>query len=259
MEHLDFNVGSDTMPLLREAWFRQAVVYSVDRAAVAAASFDTLIPNYPALHNLTLSPVEAGYEPIFASYVYDLQAVAGLMVAHGCARAVDGIWSCGGNRASVRFATTSGNVQREFVQQQMVAQARAAGIELVPDNSPAGFLFGARLPAGQYELIMFTWVRGPGTPTVQDLYGCDGQSNFMGYCSPAVTDLGARADVELDSVVRAQLINDANRILAADVPSVPLFLRPAFLVHRTTLRGPEVNPGSLVIGTWNVEEWRVQR
>ena len=146
MEHLDFNVGSATMPLLRETWFRQAVVYAIDRAAVAAASFDTLVPNYPALHNLSFSSIEAGYEPVFAHYVYSPQTVAGLMVAHGCARGADGIWSCGGVRASVRFATTTGNVQRELVQQLMVAQARAAGIELVPDNSPGGVLFGTRLP-----------------------------------------------------------------------------------------------------------------
>lgn len=256
MEHLDFQVESDTMPLLRETWFRQAVVYSVDRAAVAAASFDTLIPNYPALHNLSFSTIEPWYEPVFAHYVYDPQTVAALMAAHGCTRGADGIWSCGGTRASVRFATTSGNVQRELVQQQMVAQARAAGIELVPDNSPPAFLFGTRLAEGQYELVMFTWVRGASLPSVRALYGCGGELNSMRYCSPALTDLALRAEVEFDDSMRAQLINDSNRILAADVPSVPLFLRPSFIVHRTTLRGPEVNPGGF--GTWNVEEWRVK-
>ena len=180
MEHLDFNVGSATMPLLREAWFRQAVVYSVDRAAVAAASFDTLIPNYPALHNLSFAAVEPSYEPVFAHYIYSLQTVAELMTAHGCARAADGIWSCGGTRASVKFATTSGNIQRELIQQQIVAQARAAGIELVPDNSPGSVLFGTRLGAGQYELIMFTWVRGASLPSVRAAYGCGGEYELHG-------------------------------------------------------------------------------
>ena len=112
MEHLDFNVGSDTMPLLREAWFRQAVAYAVDRTAVAAASVDTSVSNHPALHNLSFSSIEPDYEPVFAHYVYDLQTVAGLMGAHGCTRAADGIWSCGGIRASVKFATTTGNAAR---------------------------------------------------------------------------------------------------------------------------------------------------
>ena len=58
MEHLDFNVQSPTMPLLRETWFRQAVAFSIDRSAVAAATYDTLLPNYPALHNLSFSSLQ---------------------------------------------------------------------------------------------------------------------------------------------------------------------------------------------------------
>ena len=86
MEHLDFNVGSTTMPLLRETWFRQAVVYAIDRAAVAAVSHEPVVSNHPALHNLSFSSIEPDYEPVFSHYVYDLQTVAGLMGAHGCTR-----------------------------------------------------------------------------------------------------------------------------------------------------------------------------
>lgn len=255
MEHLDFNVQSAAMPLIRERWFRQAVAYAIDRDAVAAVSYNTLVPNYPALHNLIFSSAHAAYEPVFARYTHDAAAVTAIMLDHGCVRGADGIWSCGGTRASVRFATTAGNLQRELVQQDMVAQARAAGIELVPDNDPAGILFGTRLGARQYELIMFTWVRGAALPSLRALYACDGEQNFMGYCSQAVTDLALRVDVEVDPAVRAQLVNDANGILAEDVPSLPLFQRITFLVQRDFLRGPRLNPGGL--GLWNVETWRL--
>ena len=36
-----------------------------------------LIPNHPALHNLSFSSVEPDYEPVFAHYVYDPQTVGG--------------------------------------------------------------------------------------------------------------------------------------------------------------------------------------
>ena len=256
MEHLDFNVQSAAMPLLRETWFRQAVAFAIDRAAVAAASYDTLLPNYPALHNLSFSSLQPEYEPVFARYGYDPQAVAALMLGHGCVRGADEIWSCAGTRASVKFATTSGNPQRELVQQQMLTQARSAGIELVADNASPTVLLGTRLPARQYELIMFTWLVGGGLPAVRQLYGCDGENNFMGYCSPAVTDLGLRIEAEVDPVVRARLINDANTIMAEDVPSVPLFLKLALLVQQETLHGPQVNPSGHA--TWNVETWRLE-
>ena len=152
------------------------------------------------------------------------------MLGHGCVRGADEIWSCAGTRASVKFATTSGNPQRELVQQQMLTQARSAGIELVVDNASPTVLFGTRLPARQYELIMFTWLVGGGLPAVRQLYGCNGENNFMDYCSPTVTELGLRIEAEVDPVVRARLINDANTIMAEDVPSVPLFLKLALLV-----------------------------
>ena len=255
MEHLDFNVQSATMPLLREAWFRQAIAFSLDRPAVAAATYDTLVSNHPSLNNLSFSNLQPEYEPVFARYGYDAQTVASLMLDHGCVRDADEIWSCAGTRASVKFATTSGNETREFVQQQMVAQARAAGIELVVDNSPGGFLFGTRLPGRQFELIMFTWLFGGALPDVRGLYGCGSLQNYMDYCSQAVTALGLRIEAEVDTVVRAQLINDANRIMAEDVPSLPLFLRLALLVQKETLSGPQVNPNGHT--TWNIETWRI--
>ena len=254
MEHVDFNVSSATMPLLRERWFRQALAHALDRAAVANSLYDQLVPSYPALHNLTLSSLEPSYEPVFSLYAGDPAAVAALMGDHGCARGADEIWVCGGIRASVKLATTTGNEQRALVQQQLIDQARAAGIELVPDNSSAGVLFGSRLGARDYEAIMFAWVRSAAMPSLRSLYGCGGQQNFMNYCSPALDALATAAATELDPAERARLANDANRVLAEDVPSLPLFLRIAFLARNEALRGPRLNPAGF--GTWNTEAWR---
>lgn len=254
MEHIDFNVGSATMPLLRERWFRQAVAHALDRQAVANSLYDQLVSTYPALHNLSLSNVQPAYDPVFARYAGDSAAVAALMGDHGCARGADGIWVCGGIRASVKLATTTGNQQRALVQQQLIGQAGAAGIELVPDNSSAGVLFGSRLGARDYEAIMFAWVRSAAMPSLTSLYGCGGQQNFMNYCSPALDALALAAETELDPAERARLANDANRVLAEDMPSLPLFMRIAFLARREALRGPQLNAAGF--GTWNTEEWR---
>jgi peptide/nickel transport system substrate-binding protein len=177
------------------------------------------------------------------------------MRQHRCALGPDRIWSCGGIRASVRFATTSGNATRALIQQRMVDDARAAGIELVPDNSTAGVLFGTRLPARDYELIMFAWPLG-GTPNVGlgVFYGCDGASNFLAYCSERVTGLLANADEDDDPTV---LLRRADALLAEDVPSLPLFQHPLFLAHQQSLSGIEMNAGPQTL-TWNVEEWRIE-
>ncbi len=253
MEHLDFHVQSADMPLLQQRWFRQAVAYSIDRDALATAAYGSLIPGYPALHNLTFASSQTAYRPVFSRYAYNPEAVSALMLENECVRGPDDIWSCSGTRASVKLATTTGNQIRELVQQAMIAQAKAAGIELVPDNSSSGVLFGERLPARDYESILFTWVLGGLDP--RDQYACAGTANDLGYCSDGVDSLLEDAATEVDPALRAQLLNDANRVLAVDVPTIPLFRRPAFLVQRETLQGPRLNPAGQA--TWNVEAWNL--
>ena len=96
------------------------------------------------------------------------------MQSHGCVLGGDSIWTCGGVRASVKLATTTGNALRSLAQQRLQTRAAAAGIELVPDNSSTGILFGTRLPAGQYEMAYFSWVQDGQGIGLANLYGCGG-------------------------------------------------------------------------------------
>jgi peptide/nickel transport system substrate-binding protein len=256
LEHLDFNVDSAAMPLLQQQWFRQAVAFALDREALPPLLFASLGLTAGVQQSLLYPSIHADYVPHFEQYGYSAQRVTEIMEAHGCARGSDGIWSCPAGRASVKFATTTGNQPRALAQQELVTRAAAAGIELVPDNSPAGVLFGQRLPARDYELIMFTLLRDADPGGLVDLYGCDGSQNFTGYCSPAVTDLLTRSDSELDAAARAALVNEADAILADEAPSIPLFLRPSVLAYHTRLHGPAHN-GTTEGPTWNVEEWCV--
>lgn len=256
VEHIDVNVASAAMPLLREAWFRRALAYSLDRDAASASAYETLIPSYPALQNLSYLPVQAEYEPTFAGYSFDPQAVSEIMLAQGCVTGSDGIWSCGGVRASVKLATVQGNALREQLQALLIPRAREAGIELVPDNSPPSVLFGTRLPARDYELIWFSSGNSVGrSPWL--FYGCGGSANTLEYCSPAVDDFLLRAEEATDLAAKGQLVNHGYRLLAVDVPTIPLFARPVFLVRRNTLLGPVLNPEGNA--TWNVEVWRLGR
>jgi peptide/nickel transport system substrate-binding protein len=253
-EHVDLNVASATMPLLRERWFRQAVLRSLDRATAVAPVYQPGVPAYPVLQSLRYRLPQPEYVPTYAGYAYDRAAVASLMTGNGCALGGDGIWVCGGVRASVRFATTTGNAVREQLQAALIASARDAGIELVPDNAPASVLLVSRLPAGQYEAIMFAWVTQVGT-SPRNLYTCGGASNSTGYCSPPVDELIGRAEGTIDPAARAALYNQAYGLLAADAVTIPLLARPLFQVRRDRLAGPRLNPqGSQ---TWNIETWRI--
>jgi peptide/nickel transport system substrate-binding protein len=254
LEHLFANVESPSMPLLAERWFRQALAHALDRDGGVDVAFGDLSPGLPTAQSLVHLSQQPAHTPHMATYDYDPARVSELMLANGCVLGSDGVWSCGGTRASVRFTTTTNNPLRLAVQSHFQQKALAAGIELVADNSPASVLFPTRLPARTYELVMFTLIMSGDASHLGSVYGCEGDQDFSEYCSSQVTALTDAAEVEVDDATRAALGNQVDDLLADDVPALPLFQRPTFLAHRPTLCGVVGSATSRGV-TWNVEEW----
>jgi peptide/nickel transport system substrate-binding protein len=138
----------------------------------------------------------------------------------------------------------------------MQRQLKSVGIELVARFQVAGTLFGTTLPSGDWDLAMFTWVGSPSTPiTIKDLYACGGEQNYMNYCNKKLTAVQNAVAAELDAAKRAQMLNSSElKYMVKDIPSIPLFARPIYVIRANTVKGPVVNPtgeGS----PWNVANW----
>jgi peptide/nickel transport system substrate-binding protein len=256
LEHLDFNeTAKGGLPLLRAPWFRQAIAYSIDRNALVKQLFATLNPKLTPLQNLTYVNNQKEYQPHFQSYTYSPSKVASIMQKHSCNKGGDGIWVCNGTRASIKFGTTAGNKLRELSQEIMQAQAKNAGIELVPNNAPSRIFF-PQLADFNYQMALFAWV-GTGDPAGQiDIYGCGGESNWKGYCSNKVTSLFKQSDAELDPAKRIAEVNSADANMALNVPTLPLYQKPTYLVYKTKLHNIRDNP-TLQGPTDNMEDWWV--
>jgi peptide/nickel transport system substrate-binding protein len=261
LEHIDINTGAgNSTPLLGQAWFRQAIAYSLDRQGMVKQLFQTLNPGLPILNNLSYVNGQKGiYEPHFAKYQINSKAkriakVAALMKAHNCTKGGDGIYSCGGEKASVRLGTTAGNKLRELAVEIMQAQAKDAGIEFRADSQPSR-LFFPRIADNKYDLALFAWV-GTGDPAGQvDIYGIGGGSNWKNYSNAKVTNLLKASDAALDPKARIKLVNAADALMANDVPTIPLYQKPTYFVFKTSLRGLKDNP-TLQGPTWNTEAWK---
>ncbi len=255
LEHLDFNTGQRGFALSRAPWFRQAVAYSIDRDTLVRQLFRTLSPNLKPLENLTYVNNQKEYAPNFARYNANRAKVDSIMRAHNCAKGNDGIYVCGGVKASLRIGTTAGNRLRELSVEIIQAQAKAAGIELRIDNSPSRIFFPA-VSDENYHIALFAWV-GTGDAAGQvDIYGCGGGSNWKAYCSQKVTKLLRDSDAELDPVKRRNLVDKADKIMALNLPTIPLYQKPTYFVYKSKLRGMRDNPTSAG-PTWNIEEWKV--
>ena len=272
IEHIDINTGAgNSNPLLGQAWFRQAIAYSMDRQGMVKQLYSTLNPGLPILNNLSYVTGQKGiYQAHFAKYEIANKAkriakVAAIMKAHNCTKGGDGIYSCGGQKASVRLGTTSGNKLRELAVEILQAQAKDAGIEFRADSQPSS-LFFPRISNSKYDLALFAWV-GTGDPAGQvDIYGCGdpktadnplgiGGSNWKNYCNAKVTADLKGSDAALNPKARIRLVNAADAQLAKDVPTIPLYQKPTYFVFKTKLKGLVDNP-TLQGPTWNTESWK---
>ena len=254
LEHIDINTGEgNSNPLLAQRWFRQAIIYSMDRQAMVRQLFQTLNPGLPVLQNNMYTSNQAEYAPHFQRYTRNLNRVNALFRANRCTKGGDGIYTCAGQRASVRFGTTAGNRLRELALEILQAQAKSAGIEFRPDSQPSR-LFFPRIAEKKFDLALYAWV-GTGDPAGWiDIYGCGGESNWKNYCNRKVTSLLRKSDASLVPKTRASLVNQADAIMATDVPVIPLYQKPTYFVFKTKLRGLVDNP-TLQGPTWNTEFW----
>ena len=269
-EHLDIQFGPRGHAALKNRTIRQALITGINRAQIRQALYVSpgLVANareLPVLQSHIFKPFEQPYTPHWGRWGFSqarvIQMLRGINCTGGPSRPAannNDIWTCPNvGRLSFRFTTTSGNQLRALTFEIAQRQLRSVGIELRPQFGPAGTVFGQVLPSGDWDLFLFTWLGGPtSSSTSFGLYGCGGDQNYMNYCNRQASNLLQRAQFTPNPQQRARMLNQAERILAGDVMSIPMYVRPGFLINNTNIRGPILNPtqqGS----TWNMQTWTV--
>jgi peptide/nickel transport system substrate-binding protein len=254
-EHIEIQQGAKGNPLAKQKWLRQALITSINRSAAARALYGTLNPKVGVLNSLTRLTNEKTYNPKhFSKWNYNPAKVASMMNAHGCSKGGDGIYRCGGTKVSFDFASTTGNALRALAFTIFQDQAQKAGVELKNAFVPAGTLFGSKLPAHDFDLAMFTFLVTVDPHYVVANFSCGSGPNYTEYCNRTVTNLLARSDRELNLAKRLALVNKAGTIIGNDVPMIPLFQRPTYLVYKTSVKGMLDNPSSQG-PSFNAENW----
>jgi peptide/nickel transport system substrate-binding protein len=254
-EHIEIQQGAKGNPLAKQKWLRQALITSINRSAAARALYGTLNPKVGVLNSLTRLTNEKTYNPKhFSKWNYNPAKVASMMNAHGCSKGGDGIYRCGGTKVSFDFASTTGNALRALAFTIFQDQAQKAGVELKNAFVPAGTLFGSKLPAHDFDLAMFTFLVTVDPHYVVANFSCGSGPNYTEYCNRTVTNLLGRSDRELNMAKRLALVNKAGTIIGNDVPMIPLFQRPTYLVYKTSVKGMLDNPSSQG-PSFNAENW----
>jgi len=250
-EHLGFRIGPGGPPVLRNPLVRRAIAYGLDRAAIARS-----VAAKGPLQSIVYLVQSPYRRPNWARYRPKPALARALLASAGCKRGADGIFSCAGRRLSLRFVTSAGIPPRQVILQTVQAQLRKVGVEVVPTYVSGSAWLSTVLPQGFFEVALFGWQFAPDPASAAAVYSCGGVDNYTGYCSHSVSRALAQASRTLDPAVQARILNGADRMIAADVPVIPLFQINPASVARTSVRGfvtLPYNPYS------DAENWWVDR
>jgi peptide/nickel transport system substrate-binding protein len=261
-EHLDLQEGPKASnPLLRNPWMREAIMLGLDRQALINTIYGPLAGNTKPLNSAVYFASQATYKPDFAKWNYNPAKALALLKKHctGGPSSPDpgtkAVWTCAGFPAQFRWSWTAEITTRTTQEAIAEAQLRAIGIKIIAAPRAANVFFGQYLSTSDYDIANFAWTTSDGDPgNFYDIWRCGGDSNYLGYCSKKASRLMAAAQSELDPAKRAAEWNQADAIMASNVPTIPLYQRPFPLIHKSGLLGVQINPGNLG-PFWSVENW----
>jgi peptide/nickel transport system substrate-binding protein len=254
-EHLALRIGPGGHPALRSKLVRRALAYGIDRVAIARQLFGEIDPRYQPSDSALFLNTNRYYRSGWSRYRYKPALARRLLVHAGCLREADGIYSCAGQRLSLRFLTIAGTRLRERGLELIQSQLRNVGVEVLLTFAPFSALVTQILPGGDFDAVSFTWFTTDDLAS-KDIFGCGGPQNFTGYCQRLVTEDLDQADRILDASQRGRVVNRIDRQLATDVPVIPLYQVPFVLAFRKAVQNVVPAPNNLF---WNAENWWLER
>ena len=252
-EHFDFNFKNKH---LADPAVRKAIATGMNIPELVDRTVKQFTDQAQPLGNRIWLPGQKYYQDHFGQYGKgDTAGATKLLEEAGYTKGADGIYAKDGQRLSLRISTTAGNQLRETQEQLFQAQMKDVGVEIKIANADSTKLFGDWLPNGNFDIANFGWVGNPfAISSSQDIYRTGGGGNYGQYSSKKVDQLFAQAVREVDEAKSAELGNQIDQQLTADMATIPLYAKPTYLAVRKTFTG--VGDNATQEGPfWNSNLW----
>ena len=235
-EHFDFNFKT---PGLDDIAVRKAIATGLNIQLLVDRTVKQFSDKAQPLGNRIWLTGQPQYQDHFGQYGKgDTAGATKLLEDAGYTKGADGVYAKGGKKLSFRFSTTAGNKLRETQGELFQSQMKDMGIQIKISNVDSTKFFGEWLPNGNFDIANFAWV---GTPFAisgsRDLYRTGGGGNYGSYASKKVDDLFTQANSETDETKAADLGNQIDQQITADVATIPLYNKPTFIAWRSTFAG----------------------
>ena len=249
--HLDFGLRSASR--LRDPVLRRAIAQAINRAALVKAAggypqpiYSPVVPLLDALYDSSPEAAAPDYDPDVANRALD---------AAGYLRGADGYRRRNGVPLDFWITTRSGEIDGEIGEQIIMAQLKAIGIRVAADNKN-GIAYREARYRGDFDLLYSRWVTAA-DPVYSVFYGSHGPLNGQGYASAELDAALARMETSIEPAPRRAAAGDVQRILARDLPAIPLVNMVSIAAKSPRLKNFVTNPTNMTdfvgIAHWYLE------
>lgn len=253
-------------PVLGDVVVRRALVHATPKALIVERLlYGRTRPGTTELPIGWAAPSDMAQES------YDPARSAKLLDDAGWRRGADGVRVRDGTRLSLRIVSTTGNRLREQIEQVLVDEWRAIGVELRIANVPSALLTGPWQSGGvrkrgDFDLLLAQAGLGVTSPDPQSYlaqrHRCDAipraenngaGANYERFCDARVDRLLDEAGGTLQRDRRRELYGEVMRILNERATAIWLYDRGRYDAFRARVRGYAANGWD--VATWNAAEW----
>ncbi len=231
--YTNFNVND---PILKDKRVRQAIACAMDRQAIV----DAIWRGQARLAN-TLLPVghwAAASDAEMAQYPHDVTRAQRLLDQVGFPANKNGV------RLRITLKTSTDETTR-LMAAVLQQQLRAAGIQLDIRSAEFG-TFYADVTRGAFQMYALRWIGSNEDPDIfRYAYGSDAfppkGGNRGRYSNPHIDALMAAAAIETDQQRRRADYVEVQKILADDLPGIPLWYPNNEVIHTRRIEGVTPN------------------
>ncbi|CAN5116502.1 peptide ABC transporter substrate-binding protein [soil metagenome] len=254
-------------PVLGDIEMRKALLYATPKQQV----IDRLLGGKVKPGN---SPVSLGWAaPTLTQEGYDPKKANEALDKAGWTKGADGIRTKAGARAALAITTTTGNQTRERIEQVLIDEYKAIGVELKIQNQPSATLLSGSWASGDprkrgtFDMVMFGSSPGidPAVTVTQRYHSKNipsAANNGAGqnYTRVKNAELDKAIDdsnATLDQAKRKEAYATALKLLNDQYVIIWLYDRADIDGHRVELHGWLENPWQEF--TDNMEEWFLKK
>jgi peptide/nickel transport system substrate-binding protein len=238
---------------LDDVRFRRALAMSIDRDAI---SKKITLGAYPVTDEIQ-PQFSWAYDPAVKEPAYDPRAADALFDLLGWRRGADGMRRKSGVALQLLYVQFPESMTGVRVATAVQAALHDRGIAVTVKSVSNAQLFLPRtgvLANGDFDIAYVPWTMGA-DPDDSAVLACNGSSNYMRWCNPAVDALERQALGAAKQPERKRLYGRIARIVADEVPIVYLFNARYLYAYRARLHGFAPNA---FLPTWNAFAWTLR-